>query len=105
MLAALARAAPDRRAGVLAAVPRAELWQAEPVWSRVEEAPLAQTLDDGIAASFGERVPDLVEAALEQVRAHGRADELHGVLEPVLDDEAAPLVDAVWRAMLAASVP
>ena len=61
---------------------------------------IAPTIDAGIAASFGESVPDLQEAVLDKLREHANAQDVADVLEPVLDDEAADVVDQVWRALL-----
>lgn len=81
-------------------LPRTELWGITPAWTRVDLAHIAPTIDAGIAASFGESVPDLQEAVLDKLREHANAQDVADVLEPVLDDEAADVVDQVWRALL-----
>lgn len=61
-------------------------------------------LDQGIAASLGEVVDDLREAALERVRERASAHEIVDVLEPVLEEDAHALVASLWRALLIASL-
>ena len=51
-----------------------------------------------------EAVDDLRDAVLERVRERAPAAELIEVLEPVLEEDAAPLVTSLWRAMLADSL-
>jgi RNA-binding protein 25 len=57
-------------------------------------------LDQGIVDSIGESVPDMVEELLKKVRAHQTAKDLIGVVEEVLEEEAVPLIEKLWRELL-----
>lgn len=93
---------------------RDELWQLTPAWHRLDEvcctkhaltqAHYRPILDDGIAESLGERVSDLCDAAMDKLREHVSAAEVAAVLEPVLDEDAAGVVERVWRALLVDSL-
>ncbi|WFD22412.1 hypothetical protein MEQU1_001082 [Malassezia equina] len=79
---------------------REALWALVPLWDTLDIAAFRPLLDCGIAESFGESVPDLVDAAMEQLEAHASAADVADVLAPVLDDDAAVVVDTLWRALL-----
>lgn len=57
-------------------------------------------LDKGIVDSIGESVPDMVDELINKVRAHATAKELVGFVEEVLEEEASPLIEKLWRALL-----
>ena len=84
---------------------REAVWALAPAWDSLDVAPFRPLLDPGIADSFGEPVPDLVDAAMEQLHAHAAAPDVAEVLEPVLDEDAAALVDTLWRALLVGRPP
>ena len=84
---------------------REAVWALAPAWDSLDVAAFRPLLDRGIADSFGEPVPDLVDAAMEQLHAHAAAPDVAEVLEPVLDEDAAALVDTLWRALLVGRPP
>lgn len=57
-------------------------------------------LDKGIVESIGESVPDMVDELIKKVRAHASADDLVGVVDEVLEEEAEPLIAKLWRELL-----
>ena len=63
---------------------------------------MAPIIDRGIEESFGEPVPDLLEAVLDKLRERASAQDVVDVLAPVLDEDEAPaLVERVWRFLVA----
>lgn len=94
------RAHPANRVELVEALSRHDLYQVTPAWTRIDVASAASVVDEGIAESFGERVPDLVEAALDKLREHASAQDVVDVLAPVLDEEASDVVDKLWRFLL-----
>ncbi|KAI3628869.1 hypothetical protein CBS14141_000572 [Malassezia furfur] len=82
----------------------AELYTYPPDWDKIRVDDYVALLDAGIETSLGEAVDDLRDAVLERVRERAPAAELIEVLEPVLEEDAAPLVTSLWRAMLADSL-
>lgn len=90
----------------------AELFAIPPEWERVDgvrgrltsQNDYGALVGAGIEASLGEAVDDLRDAVLERVREHASAPELVEVLEPVLEEDAAPLVTSLWRALLVDSL-
>ena len=84
------------------ALPRDELWHTTPAWTRIDLAHVAPIIDRGIEESFGEPVPDLLEAVLDKLRERASAQDVVDVLAPVLDEDEAPaLVERVWRFLVA----
>jgi RNA-binding protein 25 len=57
-------------------------------------------LDKGIVESIGESVPDMVEELVKKVREHQSAKDLISVVEEVLEEEASPLIEKLWRELL-----
>lgn len=82
----------------------AELYTYPPDWDKIRVDDYVALLDAGIETSLGEAVDDLRDAVLERVRERAPAAKLIEVLEPVLEEDAAPLVTSLWRAMLADSL-
>lgn len=96
------RADPSKRAELVDALPRDELWHTTPAWTRIDLADVAPIIDRGIEESFGEPVPDLLEAVLDKLRERASAQDVVDVLAPVLDEDEAPaLVERVWRFLVA----
>ncbi|WFD26201.1 hypothetical protein MNAN1_001178 [Malassezia nana] len=89
----------------VAQLSREALWARTPRWDSLDVHLFQPLMDQGIAESFGEPVPDLVEAAMEQLQAHASASRVADVLTPVLDEDAAGLVDTLWRALLVGRPP
>ena len=107
LLAALRSAAPDARLLLIEdSMPeeRDALFAFAPVWECVDDAAIADVyrpfVDTAILESIGERVDELVDMVIEQVRAHAPATTLIEVLEPVLAEDAPGLVDELWRKLL-----
>lgn len=83
---------------------RGELFATLPAWDRLDEGAVETRykplLDQGIVESLGESVPDMVDELLENIRKHGSAADLVEVVEPVLEEEAAPLIANLWVELL-----
>jgi len=94
-----------QRAAHVEGLTREAAWALVPGWDALDVTAFRPLLDRGIADSFGEPVPDLVDAAMEQLHAHAAAANVAEVLEPVLDEDAAALVDTLWRALLVGRPP
>lgn len=81
-----------------------ELFEMTPEWQHLEDK-LIETnyrllLDRGIVDSIGESVPDMVDELVVKVKAHASAKDLIGVVEAVLEEEATPLIEKLWRELL-----
>lgn len=50
--------------------------------------------------SIGESVPDMVDELIKKVRAHASAKDLISVVDEVLEEEATPLIEKLWRALI-----
>ncbi|UZJ52678.1 hypothetical protein CBS101457_001998 [Exobasidium rhododendri] len=76
----------------------------EPKWEHLRESDIEESykalLDKGIVESIGESVPDMVEELVSKIRAHHSAKDLISVVEEVLEEEAVPLIERLWRELL-----
>ncbi|PWN38004.1 uncharacterized protein FA14DRAFT_117799 [Meira miltonrushii] len=95
-----------KRAKTLAGLPddREKLFAMQPVWERVSEDKIEDgyrtLLDSGIVESLGESVPDMVQELIDSIKKHATANELVGIVEPVLEEEAGLLIEKLWRELL-----
>lgn len=107
LLGTLRASAPDAKLLLVedsAPEERDALFAFQPEWSYVDEEAISEIyrpfVDTAILESVGERVDELVDVVIEQVRAHAPAATLIEVLEPVLAEDAPGLVEELWRKLV-----
>ncbi|WFD35018.1 hypothetical protein MCUN1_001864 [Malassezia cuniculi] len=107
LLASIRAAAPDAKLLLVEdSIPdeRDALFAFAPEWTYVDDDAIAEVyrpfVDTAILESVGERVEELVDVVIEQVKAHASADTLVEVLEPVLAEDAPGLVEELWRKLV-----
>ncbi|PWN92206.1 hypothetical protein FA10DRAFT_259438 [Acaromyces ingoldii] len=82
-----------------------ELLALVPKWDHIDELAVERSyrklLDEGITESVGEPVPDMVDELVKKLRNRPTSRDLVNIIEPVLEEEAPPLVAKLWRIVIA----
>ncbi|EPQ25915.1 uncharacterized protein PFL1_06589 [Pseudozyma flocculosa PF-1] len=86
----------------------ASLFKLQPKWEYIDEATIQGKYkawaDAQIEESLGEKVEELVDFIVETLRAHSTAEDFVGGIEPVLAEEAEPLVGRLWKMLVVDSL-